>query len=153
MALADDLLPVAYELRAIAGQEGFRPHSATLITTMESGTHTGDGGDNEIRTPLLEANEQNPRIRWLDDEEIAVGGYPGKGVVEIGAITPLFAGGGTDLEILTGADMQRRDRMYIEIVGPKHPKGQRYVVLDVQAERPLRYVIRARPSGGAGWGP
>ncbi len=148
---AEDALADLYEGRAEAGIAGFRVHSFRLITTTETGTHTGDGNSDETETRITEASGQNPRIRWLNDEEIAVGGYPGKGVAEVGPITPAFAGGGTDLSILTGADMQRRDTIQGEIRGPKHPNGQRYRIIDVQCERPLRYVIRCAPLDGGVW--
>ncbi|HEU4544360.1 MAG TPA: hypothetical protein VFR23_24730 [Jiangellaceae bacterium] len=151
MTLADDLLPVVYDGRSLAGEFGFRPYTVHVITTLEVGTHTGDAGHNETTTQITESGGQNPKVRWLNDEEIAVGGYPGKGVVEVGPITPAFATGGTELSLLTGDDLQRRDTIQLEIRGPKHPNGSRYRIIDVNSERPLRYMIRARPLDGGAW--
>lgn len=148
--LAERYKPLVYKYRAFAGERGFRTHTVKLVTTSEHGTHTGDGDADETETAITEANAQSPKVRWLNDEEIAVGGYAGRGVVEIGPITPAFSGGGTNLNALMGV-LERRDTVQIEITGPMHPTGMRYVIISALQERPLRIMIRARPADGGAW--
>jgi hypothetical protein len=146
MTLADDLKPIVYSARAIAGNLGFRPHSAAIVVASTPGTHTGDGTRSETVTSLFEAEGQSPRIRWLSDEEIALGQL-GMGAVEVGPITPLHNGNGTDLDLLTGADMTDGQVRLLRITGPNHPSGADYRITSVSADRPLRYMIRAVPVG------
>lgn len=144
MTLAEDMLSVVYEGRSLAGEEGFRVHSVALVEVLTSGQHPGTGTEDALVTPITEANSQPPKVRWLKDEEIAVGGL-GPGMVEVGPITPLFDGGGTDLTRLQGAELQTNDRLFLLITGPKHPNGAYYRITDLQCERALRYMIRAAP--------
>jgi hypothetical protein len=88
----------------------------------------------------------SPKIRWLKEDEIAVGGLLA-GSVEIGPITPLHQGGGTDLTALQGADLNTGDVRMLRITGPKHPTGADYRVTSLQADKALRYMIRAEPVG------
>ncbi len=146
MTLRDDILPIAYEARAIAGELGFRPHSVWLVTKAYSGGHVGDGLEEATETPLTEANGQPPKVRWLTDEERAIGQIP-DGAVEIGPITPSFPGGGTDIAALNGSGLANGDVRLIKLVGPKAPNGAYYRIAGIQAHKALRYVVRAVPVG------
>jgi hypothetical protein len=151
MTLADDLLPVVYEGRAIAGELGFRPHTVALVVASTDGTHTGDGVRDETVTAITELGGQPPRVRWLNDEEIALGQLPaGSTMVEVGAITPEHSGVGTSLALLTGADMTDGEVRLLRITGPNHPSGADYRITSVSADKPLRYMIRAVPAGTQG---
>lgn len=153
MGLVNNLRKTLYRGRAIASKldREFRAHSFSIITTSEQGTHTGDVPSLDRVQRITEAGGHNPKIRWLSDEEIAVGGYPGKGIAEVGPITPKFPGGGTDLSILTGADLQRRDTLQGEIKGPRHPNGQRYRIIEVKAEKAFQYMIRVASLDQGAW--
>jgi hypothetical protein len=146
--LKDAILPVAYSARAIAGKLGFRPHTVAVVNVNSSGTHTGDGTRTETVTAITEADSQPPKVRWLKDDEIALaaGALP-SGSVEIGPITPSFSGGGTELATINGSDLAVKDVRLIRITGPMHPTGADYTVVGVQADRALRYMIRAVPVG------
>jgi hypothetical protein len=144
VTLADDLMSVVYEGRAIAGSLGFRPHTVAIVATTWTGQHTGEGSGIPESTPIVEANSQPPRVRWLNSEEIALANL-GSGIVEIGPITPSFSGGGTDLETLAG-DVQTGATRYVLITGPQHPNGAVYRITDISAERPLRYMLKAAPT-------
>jgi hypothetical protein len=146
MTLASDLLETVYEGRAIAGDLGFRPHSVAIVIVSSSGTHTGDGTRTESETAVTEAEGQPPRIRWLKDDEVALGMLP-KGTVEVGPITPSFSGGGTDLDLLNGADLTDGQVRLLRITGPNHPNGADYRIKGVSADRALRYMITATPVG------
>lgn len=144
MTLAEDMLSVVYEGRSLAGEEGFRVHSVALVEVLNSGSHPGTASGESVVTAITEANSQPPKVRWLKDEEVAVGAL-GPGTIEVGPITPLFDGGGTDLTKLQGADLATNDQLYLLITGPKHPTGAYYRITDLQCERALRYMIRAAP--------
>lgn len=143
MALADDLLPVLYGARAILGQLGFRPHSVVIVRRSFSGDYQGEGVEALTETPLVEGDNQNPKVRWLDGEEAMVGGLE-PGTVEIGPITPGYADGGTALSVLQPS-LEQGESLLVRITGPKHPNGALYTVVNVQADRALRYVMRCKP--------
>src|SRR5690606_41662219 len=94
MTLRDDILPIAYEARAIAGELGFRPHSGWLVTKAYSGGHAGDGREEATETPLTEANGQPPKVRSRTDEEPAIGQMADR-AGEHGAISPTSPGSRT----------------------------------------------------------
>lgn len=144
MALADELLPIVYSARAIAGSLGFRPHAASLLIRRYEGTTAGEGPAYDTETPVTEANGQAPKVRWLSDEERALGGL-GPGVIEVGPITPEFSGGGTELAGLKGAELSTSDSRFIRITGPMHPSGALYRVISVNAQKSLRIMVRAEP--------
>ncbi len=137
---AEDALAERYEGRAEAGEAGFRQHSAAIIIEHWTGAQAGDGTRYTTEIPIVEARGQNPRIRWLTDEEIAVGGYAAKAVVDIGAITPPFAGGGTDLTPLN--EMSTRDTAKVILRGHRHPNGASYRISQLSF-KPLRNMLRA----------
>jgi hypothetical protein len=141
--LAERLLPTVYKGRAIAGKLGFRPHDVALLSERWSGSHTGDGSAYPDSTPITEADGQSPKVRWLKDDEVALGNI-GAGAIEVGPITPAFPGGGTELDLLA-ASLDRGATRYLVITGPKHPVGARYRIARIEAGRTLRYVLRAEP--------
>lgn len=106
----------------------------------------GDGTRVDVETDIVEAGGQPPKIRWLNDEELAVGSLQ-PGTVQIGPITPAFPGGGTNLGSLDGSQLEAGDVRHIWIVGPMHPQGAAYKVSKLTADRALRYVIQATPAG------
>ncbi len=139
MTLADDLKPVAFEARGIAGTLGFRPHRVYRVTAYK-GANIRDVAGQEV-TEITEGSGQPPRVRWLKSEEIAVGSLA-HGSVEIGAITP-----SDELDAwLRGEDMAAGDERYLRIVGPKTTQeGDLYRVTSYAAEKPLRRMIQAAP--------
>lgn len=146
MSLADSLKPTLYAARAIAGRLGFRTHTAALLISTTSGTHTGDGSRSDVETPITEADGQSPRTRWLRADELAVAGLT-SAAIEIGPITPEHSGGGTDLSSLQGLDLENGDVRLVRITGPMHPDGTDYRITGITADRALRYMIRAVPVG------
>jgi hypothetical protein len=149
MSLADSLKPTQFAARSIAGRLGFRPHSVALVAVSTSGTHTGDGSRTEIETEIVESGGQPCRVRWLKDDEVALGQLP-MGTVEVGPITPSHTGGGTDLDLLTGADLSDGQVRLLRITGPNHPNGADYTIKSVSADKALRYMVTAVPVGSQG---
>lgn len=145
MTLADDLKPLVWSIRAIPGNLGLRPYSVAIVNGYKQGTHTGDLTIFET-TSVTEGGGQSPRVRWLSDEEVALAGI-GHGLVEIGPITPSHTGDGTDLGLLTAAELDAGDVLHVLITGPKHPDGAVYRVVKVTADRALQYRLTCRPVG------
>jgi hypothetical protein len=138
LALIDDILPIAYSARAIAGQLGFRPHTVALVNTAWSGDHIGDGIPASETQALTESGGQPPKVRWLNDEERALANAGiGEGVVEVGPITPI----GDSLAALTESMVNGQTRMLL-ITGAKHPNGALYRITDVDQQKALRIMIR-----------
>lgn len=146
MPLIDDsFLDMVRDVRAIPGRDiGARPHTVALATITWSGTHTGDGNDIETTTDLTEGDGQPPKIRWLNDEQLAVGGLS-DGEIEIGPITP---SGDVDLSQIRFDDAETGDQTQLIITGPKHPNGARYRITRITADRATQWRIRARPVEG-----
>lgn len=142
--LADRLKRTVYRGRAIAGTLGFRPYTVAILTERWLGQHTGESGPHPEETAITEGSSQPPKVRWLNDDEVALANL-GSGAIEVGPITPLFAAGGTDLETLAG-DLDRNTTRYLKITGPKHPNGARYRITSISAGRALRYMLRAVPA-------
>lgn len=144
-ARRDRLRKIAHRVRAIPGHRfGLRPHTVALVAGTWSGTHTGDGGVSDDETPIVEANSQPPKVRWLSDEQIAVGSLA-KGTIVVGPVTPSFSGGGTDLASIVGTDLSQGDTLHLKVTGPKHPTGALYRISKINADKALRYMITAEP--------
>jgi hypothetical protein len=142
--LAEKLRATVHRGRGIAGSLGFRTHRAYIVRRCWIGGAIGEGGYQDEETELTEGAGQPPKARWLTEEQLAVGGLP-RGTVEVGPITPAFAGGGTDIATIAGRDLTRGEELLLKIVGPMHPNGDYYGITQVKAERALRYVIQGQP--------
>jgi hypothetical protein len=145
-SLVPSLRKTLYSARSIAGQLGFRIHTVSVVIARTGGPRTGDGGRWERVTPITEAGGQPPKVRWLKDEEKALGSLP-DGTVEIGPITPEFTGGGTEANVITGDNIEEGAVMLVRITGPQHPEGADYRVTARTLDRALRYMLRAVPVG------
>jgi hypothetical protein len=141
MALADDLKTLARNVRAIPGQFGIRPHRVYLVTTTWGGNYTGDGFRADEVTEITEADSQPPKVRWLTDDEIAVGNIS-NGTIEVGPIT---SAGGITLEELRLDDAAIGSGRYLKITGPKHPNGGMYRITEIRADRAIHWKMRAAP--------
>lgn len=144
MALADDLKSIVFQMRAIPGSLGLRPHAVAIVTETWSGEHTGEGTRTQVVTAITEADGQNPKVRWITDEEKAVGELA-DGTVEVGPITPSNGSVGTLLATLTQPNLATGATRYLRITGPSHPDGAKYRIKRVSSERALRYMVRAEP--------
>ena len=147
MTLLDDMLPVAFEARAIAGELGFRQHTVEIIEEYFDVDSDDSAFAGSSRTPIVEDAGQSPKVSWKKADDVGFGNAM-ENIVEVGPITPAFVGGGTDLTTLMG-DLARGQVRNLWITGPKVPDGARYRILDVKADRALRYMITAQSEGEA----
>lgn len=144
MAAADPYRAILYATRAIPNLiAGLRPHTIARVVRY---SNNGDPSDEiqEVETPIVEGNGQPPHIRWLKEEEIAVGNL-NPGTIEAGPITPTFTGGGTDIAFLRGDDLVPADKLYFRIRGPHHPNGALYRKTKLTDDRALHYTMQLVP--------
>jgi hypothetical protein len=141
MPFATSILSTLHTIRAIPGQMGLRPHRVELIAGEWSGEYVGRGERYESSLRITEAGNQNPKVRSVNDEEIALGQLS-KGGLVIGPITPAFTGGGTDLTLLQAA-VNNGDTKHLLVTGPLYPTGARFRIVDIGADHAMHYTIRA----------
>lgn len=137
---------IANRVRRIPGEHGLREHSVAIVVVAKPGTYTGDGTRAETLTAITESGGYPPKVRWLNDEEKALGQLP-SGAVDVGPITPAHAAGGTDRDLLNGEDLAVGQVRLLRITGPQHPDGADYTIKNVSVDRALRVMIRAVPVG------
>jgi hypothetical protein len=143
VTLADDLKPVVFVGRGLAGEYGFRPHTVEVVVSYWSGQHTGEGHDGDEVTAITEGNGYPPKVRVMNAEEIALGNLPND-TLEIGPITPEFSGGGTPDSLLFGKLPQGATR-YIRVTGPIAPNGAMYRIKASRRDRSLRRILHVEP--------
>jgi hypothetical protein len=140
---AEGLRPMLAACRGIAGSLGLHLHAVEVLDGTWSGTYTGDGTESLVVHTIREAG-QNPKVRWLTDEQAALAECVGG--VEIGPLTPRHDVGGTELATLTGSALTTGKTLHVRITGPKHPSGSRYVVQKLSADSALHYMLTCRPA-------
>lgn len=155
MTLADDLKMMLPELRAIAGDLGFRPYRVYSVRRTWTTGIPGDGTSTLVRTEITE-DGQPPKVHVLTDKELALGGYTEKRI-RIGPITPETTVGavtaGTSLSLLHPDDLDVGEEFWIELVGPDAPAAgptDRYAVVEVDTEKALRWMVTAERVGTTG---
>lgn len=141
MAFAQDQLALLHAVRARPGEMGLRPHRVELREAESAGPHTGDGETYESWTNITEAGGYPPKVRWMKDEEIAVGALP-SGSIEIGPITTEL---GAKIALLRGDDLTNGQMHMLRITGPMHPNGALYTIKSVMADHAMHYTLRAFP--------
>ena len=146
MTLADDLKPVAYSARGIAGTLGFRPHSATLVFSYQNPSD-GSGGVALTEHPIVEANNQPPRIKREKGENVPFGNAPGD-LLKMGPITPAFSGGGFDISLFT-RPLEDGESRHVVMRGPEFGDGEKYDILHVDQMRALAAFVFLQGKGEA----
>ena len=140
MALRLPLRAALNRIRAIPGALGLRTYSVAVEVTTWSGAELGEGVGTVVLTPVVERNGQPPKVRWLSNREIALGGYE-DGTVEVGPITPDFPGGGIALATLHPNPPVNTTVRWI-LYGPQYgAAGGRFRVRNVTHEKALHYSV------------
>lgn len=143
--MRDSLRRLAHSIRAIPDRQfGIRPYTVSVVLRTWSGSYTGDGSPTDTETSVTEANGAAPKVRWLDGEERALNDLP-EGSLEVGPITPDFAGGGTSIGTLTQTAASSQDEVLWKVTGPEFPSGALFRVADVTSHRALHYTVRLKP--------
>jgi hypothetical protein len=134
---AERQLAKVFKGRGIAGQKGFRTHSATGIIEYADPT-TGQGGIVRESLPFLEGNGQNPRIEWEKSDDVAFGNAPSN-IVKVGPMTPSAA-----LDDFFTRALDEGESRFVVIAGPNCPDSEKFAILDYDAGRPLRRMVRVQ---------
>lgn len=145
MTFADTLKPLLWSIRAIPGQLGLRPYSASLVNGVNLGAHTGDQAGAYEEIPIVESGDQPPRIRQLSDEEIALANL-GTGLWKIGPFTPDFTTGGTAIADMLGTSLDTGDTRYVKLTGPAFPNGALFRVVKIGHDHAMHYDLTLAPS-------
>lgn len=144
MTPADSCRNILFRTRAIAGQLGLRPYSVSVCVRFNSGRYGLEGTATDVVSQIAEAGGYPPKIRFLNDEQLAIGGLP-KGTVSVGPITPQSLSGGLTLDVLTGANSEVGELVHFILVGPEFPDGARYRLIGTQSDRALHYMLTLAP--------
>ena len=145
MGFRNDIRALAYELRAMAGRDfEIRPYSVAVVVKSWSGDNPGEGTESTDTTVVTEANSQPPKVRILNDEQIALGNLPRESI-KVGPITPDFPGGGTNITTLTGNGATVGESFYYLITGPQFPSGARFLLEKVESDRTFGYSVTLKP--------
>lgn len=138
MGFRDDIRKLCYELRAIPGQDfEIRPYTVKIVLRQWSGAEPGQGTETVTTVDITEFSGQPPKVRWLTDEEIAIGGYDAA-TVEVGPITPDFPGGGTPISTL-GQDPPANTLFDYVLTGPQYPNGAIYRLKALHSDKTFQY--------------
>lgn len=140
MGFRDDIRSLCHDVRSIPGQLEMRPYGVEAVTRSWSGDEPGQGLEQVERIVVTEAGGQPPKVRWLTDEEIAVGGFEAS-TVEVGPITPDFPGGGTIIDILKREGKGARALLHFVLTGPEFPCGGNFKLKDFTSHRAFQYKL------------
>lgn len=143
-AMRDRYRRIVYRYRNVPGLHGLRPHTVEVRVRTWTGSHTGDGTASGSWASVVESGGQSPKVRWLKQEEIALGNLQ-DGTAEIGPITPDFSGGGTALTTLIGDSADTGNEFHVRITGPEHPNGALYKVVQAHGESALHLMLIVSP--------
>lgn len=148
MGFRDDIRELAFELRALPGEEfEIRPYTVEVVTRTWSGDYPGEGLSAITTTPITEAHGQPPKVRVVNDEQRALGNFP-KGSLRVGPITPDFPGGGTSIETLNPSGLNPGESFYYVITGPDYPDGARFLVTEAKADKTFGFFVTLAPFAG-----
>lgn len=141
-AFRDNIRKLAYNLRRLPGERfQIRPYTISVVVTTWSGTRVGEGTKTETATAITEAGGQPPKIRWLSDQEKALGGY-NDAILEVGPITPNFPGGGTSWATLVPSSTPALSTVHYLVTGPEFPTGARFELVGRRSDKTFGYRIR-----------
>lgn len=151
MAFRDDLLPEVDDIRAIPGEFGLRRYRVWVVTTTFTGSRPGMPGAQETRTEVeLLVNGQPPKVRNVRSRDVIAGIAEASTIeLEIGPVTPEFAGGGhytSDLVLSTPQGVTSTVTYLVK--GPGMPPSGLVCkrVFD-NVDKPFRYMIHVAGTG------
>lgn len=151
MTLADNLKPVVYNLRNIAGKLGFRPFTVTVVVreTTDPNNNIWDGAEEsytETEYPITHQDGYAPRVRWLNQRDYAIGADP-DAILEVGPITPDHIKDGyeqgTSYDLINAVDERDGVSVYYIVNGPglNNAKFEKTAFL---GEQTLGYYIQLK---------
>ena len=136
---------IANRVRRLPGEHGLRPYSVSIVVGTWSGSYVGRGTKTEVLEPITESGGYPPKVRFLNEEQRALGQL-NAGACDIGPITPDFTGGGTALTDLLPAVIAHKT-VHVKLTGPAHPTGALYTVKEVKTDRAIHWTLTCEPVG------
>jgi hypothetical protein len=131
---AERQLSKLHKFRGIAGQKGFRTHSATIVRTFSNDT-TGAGDIVRNTFPVLEGAGQNPKVVVTKGENVPFGNAPAT-LLTIGPVTP-----SAELDDFLMGGLGEQESRFVVITGPMFPDGEHCRIVHVDATKPLRRMV------------
>jgi hypothetical protein len=145
----DRLRRIADRVRAIPGRRfGLRPYTVAVRVRSSSGTYVGEGTLTTSTTDILVGGDQPPKVRFLSEEQLALGGFA-KGSVEVGPVTPNYPTGGMMIASLMATAATAGQEVHFILTGPLYPSGGNFVLQKTGTDRALRYMLTLSPVGGS----
>lgn len=112
-----------------------REYDVAVRVRSWSGAERGEDLKAECITPITEAGGRPPRVRWLSNEQLALGGYPA-GTVEVGPITP-----GNTLRSSLEPKSEGNDEIEWILTGPAFPCGGAFSLKDIRDDRGYQFKV------------
>ena len=142
-SLADDFRELADDIRSIPGNDfELYEYRCYLVRKTWTGENPGDGDQVTELVPLTCGNGSNPKVRFANQRDIALGNMS-LGEVAIGPVTPAYGTGGVDRRWFDGYGIEPGTTQIIRIVAPNSDDSSDYKVNYTNMDRALRVVIRA----------
>lgn len=146
MSFVSSLYPMLRSVRSIPGAIGTRDYSLSITVRTNDGDYGLEGTPSDVTTVIQEANGKNPKVRFLREDERALGQLPA-GSVEVGPITPYSAaGGGLTWAQLTAQDTADKNLVWYTLTGDQAPNGAKYRLVGSESSSTLHNTITLAPS-------
>jgi hypothetical protein len=142
MSAVNEWRELADDIRSIPGSDdfGLRENACFLVTKKWTGERPGDGDEETTLTPLT-VGGQNPKIKFPNQRDVALG-LMSLGEVMIGPLTPAFPGGGTNRAYFDGSLLSPAEGLVIRIVPPDGGDSSDYKVNYTNTDSALRVMIK-----------
>lgn len=135
MSFQSNLRKRVRRIRAIPSRFGVREYSVLVRVRTWAGAERGEGAETVTDYPITESDGKPPRVRWLNDEQLALGGYDA-GTVKVGPITP----GGTPRSALEPSTSGNDDVRWI-LTGPSYPTGGAFSLKEIDDDRGYQFTV------------
>lgn len=153
LTLRDSLLPVVDTIRGIPGLLGLRLFSVSVHTRTWSGTRAGAGSSVDFDTSIRQDLGLVPvKVRQLTETDaVNSGGVYSSQDIEVGPITPPFAGSTLDNDAIGIFEPQPGTspvEIFFRVTGPGLPAGgASFKKISQKVDKAFRYMFILRKTG------
>lgn len=150
--LRDSLLPALDTIRGIPGQLGLRLFTVSITKRLWAGADIGLGTSSDTTTGVkIDLGAFPVKIRNLSQRDaIASGGLYTDQDIEVGPITPPFAGSAADGDAISVFDppVGTYQELFFNITGPGYSvAGDWFDKISQRTDRSFRYTFVLRKNG------
>ena len=147
--LRDDLLADVDDIRGIPGELGIRLFAVSVVVVTDTGARPGLGSRSVTRTPIKTGlRGQNVKVRNITSRDvIASGGQYTDADIEVGPLTPPFAGmdEGNSISEWDPKTTTSGREVYYVVTGPGcADDGDWYVKITSKTDKAFRYMLTLR---------